>query len=351
MPRCGRGPRAEPRIAVRTAAPDMFKAAEGRWGSREVEIVARRAASARRRSRRTSSSRASRVAIRLRVRAVSRSAATSSFGVGHLQRRRASAATAPTRTSKGAAAGELVGRRRGRGSSSTASTSSTGTYKLDVAVHRAERRAVRLPPAALHLPRDLAREGGRHLPAAAPVDVLRRRPHRRVCREERRRLQVLVAAEQAAAFAANGPRARRDASSSPTASSICCIPGHVRYLQDARALGDALIVGVNSDRSVRANKGPARPINPERERAEVLLALALRRCGGHLRRGHAARHHQRAFSPTCSSRAPTGARTTSSAATSSRRAAAASSASTLAPGFSTTRRCIEQRSRPRSMRQ
>lgn len=51
-------------------------------------------------------------------------------------------------------------------------------------------------------------------------------------------------------------------------------PGHVRYLQEARALGDALIVGVNSDRSVRANKGPARPITPERERAELLLALA-----------------------------------------------------------------------------
>jgi D-beta-D-heptose 7-phosphate kinase/D-beta-D-heptose 1-phosphate adenosyltransferase len=51
-------------------------------------------------------------------------------------------------------------------------------------------------------------------------------------------------------------------------------PGHVRYLQEARRLGDALIVGVNSDRSVRANKGPERPINPERERAEVLAALA-----------------------------------------------------------------------------
>ena len=51
-------------------------------------------------------------------------------------------------------------------------------------------------------------------------------------------------------------------------------PGHVRYLQDARRLGDALIVGVNSDRSVRANKGPERPINPEHERAEVLAALA-----------------------------------------------------------------------------
>jgi D-beta-D-heptose 7-phosphate kinase/D-beta-D-heptose 1-phosphate adenosyltransferase len=50
-------------------------------------------------------------------------------------------------------------------------------------------------------------------------------------------------------------------------------PGHVRYLQDARALGDALIVGLNSDRSVSANKGPERPITPQNERAEILLAL------------------------------------------------------------------------------
>jgi rfaE bifunctional protein nucleotidyltransferase chain/domain len=51
-------------------------------------------------------------------------------------------------------------------------------------------------------------------------------------------------------------------------------PGHVRYLADARRQGDALIVGVNSDRSVRAIKGPGRPIFPETERAEVLAALA-----------------------------------------------------------------------------
>ena len=50
-------------------------------------------------------------------------------------------------------------------------------------------------------------------------------------------------------------------------------PGHVRYLRDARALGDALIVAINSDRSVRANKGEGRPITPQAERAEVLLAL------------------------------------------------------------------------------
>jgi len=50
-------------------------------------------------------------------------------------------------------------------------------------------------------------------------------------------------------------------------------PGHVRYLEDARALGDALVVGINTDRSVRANKGRTRPIVPEDERAELLLAL------------------------------------------------------------------------------
>ena len=50
-------------------------------------------------------------------------------------------------------------------------------------------------------------------------------------------------------------------------------PGHVRYLQQARALGGALVVGLNSDASVRRNKGPERPINGEEERAEVLAAL------------------------------------------------------------------------------
>jgi D-beta-D-heptose 7-phosphate kinase/D-beta-D-heptose 1-phosphate adenosyltransferase len=50
-------------------------------------------------------------------------------------------------------------------------------------------------------------------------------------------------------------------------------PGHLRYLQAARAEGDALIVAINSDRSVRAIKGPTRPITPEDERAEILGAL------------------------------------------------------------------------------
>ncbi len=50
--------------------------------------------------------------------------------------------------------------------------------------------------------------------------------------------------------------------------------GHLRYLQQARDLGDALLVGVNSDRSVRHIKGPGRPITAEAERAELLEALA-----------------------------------------------------------------------------
>jgi rfaE bifunctional protein nucleotidyltransferase chain/domain len=49
--------------------------------------------------------------------------------------------------------------------------------------------------------------------------------------------------------------------------------GHVCYLQQARALGDLLIIGLNSDRSVRTLKDPSRPLVPERQRAAVLAAL------------------------------------------------------------------------------
>jgi D-glycero-beta-D-manno-heptose 1-phosphate adenylyltransferase len=51
-------------------------------------------------------------------------------------------------------------------------------------------------------------------------------------------------------------------------------PGHVRYLRDARGEGDALVVAVNSDRSVKTIKGSTRPINPATERAEVVAALS-----------------------------------------------------------------------------
>jgi len=51
-------------------------------------------------------------------------------------------------------------------------------------------------------------------------------------------------------------------------------PGHVRYLAQARGLGDVLVVALNSDRSVRILKGPHRPVMNEDERAEVISALS-----------------------------------------------------------------------------
>ena len=50
-------------------------------------------------------------------------------------------------------------------------------------------------------------------------------------------------------------------------------PGHLALLDAARAEGDVLVVAINSDRSVREIKGPSRPVFPETERAETLLAL------------------------------------------------------------------------------
>jgi rfaE bifunctional protein nucleotidyltransferase chain/domain len=49
--------------------------------------------------------------------------------------------------------------------------------------------------------------------------------------------------------------------------------GHIRYLEGAKALGDVLVVGINSDEQVRAQKGAGRPFMPERERAEIIAAI------------------------------------------------------------------------------
>jgi D-glycero-beta-D-manno-heptose 1-phosphate adenylyltransferase len=51
-------------------------------------------------------------------------------------------------------------------------------------------------------------------------------------------------------------------------------PGHIRSLEQARALGDVLVVAINSDPSVRRLKGSGRPVIPQQERAEILAALA-----------------------------------------------------------------------------
>lgn len=55
--------------------------------------------------------------------------------------------------------------------------------------------------------------------------------------------------------------------------------GHLRYLEGAKAEADLLVVAVNSDHSTKLNKGPSRPVIPERERAEIVAAL---RCVDHV---------------------------------------------------------------------
>ena len=104
-------------------------------------------------------------------------------------------------------------------------------------------------------------------------------------------------------------------------------PGHIRYLRDARALGDLLIVGINSDRSVKAlGKAPDRPINGEAERAEVLAALAS--VDAVVVFDEETPHgSSRRCSPTFSSKALTGARTRLSVETLSKLGAARSSES------------------------
>jgi len=49
--------------------------------------------------------------------------------------------------------------------------------------------------------------------------------------------------------------------------------GHIRYLQQARRMGDLLVVAINTDDSVRKLKGPSRPVQPEQDRAEILAGL------------------------------------------------------------------------------
>jgi len=50
-------------------------------------------------------------------------------------------------------------------------------------------------------------------------------------------------------------------------------PGHIKYLEDAKALGDVLVIGLNADASISRLKGEARPINPLQDRASMLLGL------------------------------------------------------------------------------
>ena len=146
-----------------------------------------------------------------------------------------------------------------------------GTYKLDVAVHKRDGYPYDYHRLLYTFRVKSRTEGRRHLPAAAPLG--RSRPTSSSSAEDSRLLTMLDAAARRSIVAGRSA-APGDASSSPTACSTCCIPATCATCRPRAPLGDVLIVGVNSDRSVRANKGPTRPITPERERAEILAALA-----------------------------------------------------------------------------
>jgi D-glycero-beta-D-manno-heptose 1-phosphate adenylyltransferase len=79
--------------------------------------------------------------------------------------------------------------------------------------------------------------------------------------------------EEAGAFAADARAAGRTVVFTNGVFDLLH-PGHVRYLREAAALGDVLMVGLNTDASVGRNKGSGRPITPELERAEIVGALA-----------------------------------------------------------------------------
>jgi D-beta-D-heptose 7-phosphate kinase/D-beta-D-heptose 1-phosphate adenosyltransferase len=82
----------------------------------------------------------------------------------------------------------------------------------------------------------------------------------------------LIDGEEAAAYAAEARAAGRTVVFTNGVFDLLH-PGHVRYLREAAALGDVLVVGLNTDASVRRNKGAGRPITPELERAEIVGAL------------------------------------------------------------------------------
>ena len=179
---------------------------------------------------------------------------------------------------------ELVGERLSGDAGATFSIDSLdlveGTYKLDVAVHKLD-----------GYPYDYHRLLYTFRVKSRAKDVGIYRPRHAWRFEGDLRFKKNVGSlTRSSAFVADARAAGRRIVFTNGVFDILH-PGHVRYLQAARRHGDVLIVGLNSDASVRRNKGPARPINPEAERAEVLEALALRRRGLGLRRRHARRHH------------------------------------------------------------
>ena len=275
------------RSRPRPGPADMFRAAEGRWGSREVEITDVRLAGRRRRTGPRLSRPASGSTCGSRLRAplpiedfvvgigIFNAEGVCCYGTNTYieDLDAASAWPATPRRVFSIESLDLV----------------EGTYKLDVAIHKMRRLSVRLPPPALHLPREVAREGRRHLSTAHAWRFERRR---QVQAGRRRRVMNL----------AGSSRLRS-----------------TRFVHDARAAGRRIVFtnGVfdllhpgppalspggprarrSADRRAELRRvgppqqGAGATDDPERERAELLARARMRRRGLDLRRGHARRHH------------------------------------------------------------
>ena len=198
---------------------------------------------------------------------------TTSCSASACTARMASPATARTRTSR--TTGRTRSPAKGKCSQHRQPRSRRGHLQAGRRRAQARRIPVRLSPSALHVPREDPHERSRHLPPAPHLDVLTER-------EAQEGLNVRWQKLACGGRSFDGRRARcafveqlrhvarsrlhQRRVRSPT-SRTCSISAA------ARREGDALIVAVNSDRSVRAIKGPSRPLNPESERAEVLAAL------------------------------------------------------------------------------
>ena len=204
-----------------------------------------------------------------------------------------------------------------------------GTYKVDVAVHKLDgypydyhrllytfRVKSRTKDVGIYRPRH-------------SLAILRRASS---CRGWKEQQSVTRAARSEAARARRLPgrraslRARRQAVVFTNGVFDLLHPGHVRYLQQARALGDALIVGPEQRRVGEAQQGTGSADQSGARARRAACGALVRRCGARVRRGHAGRDRSAPCSRTSSSRAPTGPPIRSSAAIPSRRAAAGWSA-------------------------
>jgi len=258
---------AEPAVDRSQPPESMFWASEGRWGSGEVEIVAVELVDDTGRTGHVFQTGAA-MAIRLKIRA-SRPLDDFAFGIGIFNAEGVLCYGTNT-TIEELAADRLEG--EGEVTFRIERLDLVdGTYKLDVAVHRWDGR-----PYDYHRllytfrVKSRVRDTGifrpRHRWEFSPsVQFMRSATARRAAE------RVLDADAARALVASLRADNRRIAFTNGVFDLLH--PGHLRYLQAARQQGDALIVGVNSDRSARQSKGDGRPITPAAERAEILASL------------------------------------------------------------------------------